>query len=121
MVQVLAVDDDPDLRVLLRLTLLSLGHEPVMASRAAEAYMVCALSRPDALLLDLSMPEGDGLTLLEQLRADGIAPHTVVLLSAQPPENLARIALEHRIAWVGKPYSPDAIAEAMRAADRAAA
>jgi DNA-binding response OmpR family regulator len=81
-VRVLVVDDEPDLRLILRLNLERWGHDVVLAANAAEADQVLSSQPVDAVLLDVSMPGESGLELLARLRAEGRAPARVALLSA---------------------------------------
>lgn len=72
-VPVLVVEDEPLLQARLRTLLLGLGYSPdglVFASSLAEAR-ACLAVQPMALaLIDLALPDGNGLTLIEQMRAD---------------------------------------------------
>jgi two-component system NtrC family response regulator len=71
MTVVLIVDDEKALRDALSQAVRDLGHEPVVASSGREALAVARETRPDAVLLDLRMPDIDGLQVLGRLR-DGI-------------------------------------------------
>jgi CheY-like chemotaxis protein len=67
---VLVVDDDPDIRRIVGLALVNLGHFRVrLASGAGEALAMVDQERPDVVLLDVSMPLADGLQTLALLRA----------------------------------------------------
>ena len=83
---VLVVDDEPDIRNLVRHLLSAAGHEVRMASDGAEALVSVGKGRPDVILLDVSMPVMDGFQVLGKLRAD---PETegipVVLVTTLPP------------------------------------
>ena len=68
-VHVLAVDDEPDTRQVLRLTLEQAGATVETAASAAEARESFARSRPDVLLCDIGLGEEDGYTLLGALRS----------------------------------------------------
>jgi CheY-like chemotaxis protein len=80
---VLVVDDDPDVRVLLGDALGLLGLEFRMAESGAAALKLIEARRPAAIVLDLMMPEMDGLSLLALLRQDA-AQHDipVIIMSA---------------------------------------
>ncbi len=67
--KVLLVDDDPDIRKVGRLSLAGVGRWDVcVASSGKEALQIAPLERPDVILLDLAMPEVDGITTLGKLR-----------------------------------------------------
>jgi CheY-like chemotaxis protein len=68
-VRVMAVDDEADALTLLRVVLEAAGAEVVTVSSAREALGRLADVRPQALVVDLGMPEVDGFELIEQIRA----------------------------------------------------
>jgi DNA-binding response OmpR family regulator len=89
--RVLLVDDDAEIREFLA-TLLDLeGLTPVLASRGDEALAACAEEPPAAILLDVAMPDLDGLELCRRIRAMGVrAP--ILVVSARPGPDLPRRA-----------------------------
>ena len=66
--RVLVVDDDPDIRLYLRMFLEDEGFEVVEASRAVEALTEIGAEAPDVVLIDVMMPGRSGLDLLVSLR-----------------------------------------------------
>jgi two-component system, NarL family, nitrate/nitrite response regulator NarL len=69
-VRVLVVDDEPDVRLLLRLQLERAGHEVTgEASDGREALELCAAEPPDAIILDLLMPIMNGFEAIPKLRS----------------------------------------------------
>ncbi len=70
MSRILIVDDEPDLRYLLRRILESAGHEVAEAGHGTEALECVRASRPDLVVTDMMMPVMDGVELIRQLRAD---------------------------------------------------
>lgn len=87
----LVVEDDEDIRVLLQVYLFGRGVGVELAASAAAARMAIATSAPDVLFLDLTLPDEDGLALALDLRAAGLLPPTVVVLSGRRPEELADV------------------------------
>jgi CheY-like chemotaxis protein/cellulose biosynthesis protein BcsQ len=70
MAKILIVDDDPDLRPLMRITLTKLGHQVSLAARGEEGLQM-ALSQPfDLVVLDVMMPDLDGYEVTRRLRAN---------------------------------------------------
>src|SRR3954447_3035385 len=67
---ILVVDDDPINRRLLARALDALGHTVVTASNGLEALEVLRVQEPDVVLLDIVMPEMDGVAVLERIKAD---------------------------------------------------
>ena len=70
MAAILVVDDKTVVQRVIGVTLRKAGHTLTIASNAAEAMQRLADTPVDLMLLDVSMPDVDGLTLLGQLRAD---------------------------------------------------
>src|ERR1700683_937967 len=65
---ILVVDDDDDLRSMINRVLTGLGYEVLDASGGNEAAVVYAQHRPDLVIADLIMPDGEGLELIRHLR-----------------------------------------------------
>jgi two-component system, OmpR family, KDP operon response regulator KdpE len=89
---ILVVDDDPQLRRFLRTTLASHGHAVVEAGSVAEAIETLARDAPQVILLDLGLPDGDGLAVLRSARPEGRPP--VIVLSARGQEGDKVTALD---------------------------
>ncbi len=79
MTHVLVVDDDPKLRSALTRALRLEGYDVDAASNGQVAYQVIQDEPPDAVVLDVMMPEMDGLTLCRQIRRDGLDLPVLVL------------------------------------------
>jgi two-component system KDP operon response regulator KdpE len=115
--KVLVVDDEPAIRRLLRNTLLHAGYQVVEARDAREALHQAAAEHPDAVLLDLGLPDRDGLALIPLLRQQGEA---VILIVS------AREAVEEKVAaldlgaddFVGKPFDSAELLARLRVALR---
>jgi DNA-binding response OmpR family regulator len=78
--KILVVDDDTSLAEMLKALLTSVGYDVWLASNAAEAKALVVHVHPDLILLDLMLPDEDGLVLYSELRDRWPAP--VILLSA---------------------------------------
>jgi two-component system KDP operon response regulator KdpE len=81
---ILVVDDDQQLRRFLRTTLAGHGHTVVEAGSVADALDAIARAHPAVILLDLGLPDGDGLTVLRKIAAEDRPP--VIVLSARGHE-----------------------------------
>jgi EAL domain-containing protein (putative c-di-GMP-specific phosphodiesterase class I)/PleD family two-component response regulator len=66
--RVLVVDDDPGIRLLMNETLAKAGFDVSEAASGVEAIEHCRQSRPDLMLLDISMPSMDGITVCSEVR-----------------------------------------------------
>lgn len=78
---ILVVDDEPDIRVLLKEILDDEGFETTLAENAAQAREARRLRRPDLILLDIWMPDTDGITLLKEWSEDGQVDVPVIMMS----------------------------------------
>ena len=92
-VRVLVVDDDYHVRKVLRRFLLERGHEVREAKDGQEALNFIREQLPDVLLLDLHMPELDGLEVLQRMRKERLKPKVVLTISGDPDDALARASL----------------------------
>jgi putative two-component system response regulator len=111
------VDDDPTSTTLLSGMLDDWGYEDVFVTNdSSEAVGLCRRAQPDLVLLDLHMPEPDGLELLQRLPAEtrGI-PLPVLVLTADDSREARRDALRAGARdFVAKPFDPDEVALRVR-------
>ena len=108
--RLLVVDDEPHIGLLLRLQLESRGYELRLARslfEARAALLADEAERPDALLLDLHLPDGSGVDLLRELRdRPSTATLPVIILTAEGEERVLQEARRLGAATVTKPFSP---------------
>jgi two-component system KDP operon response regulator KdpE len=81
---ILLIEDEPQMRRFLRVTLKSHGYRLVEATTGQEGLAQAATRNPDVVLLDLGLPDMDGLTVIDKLR--GWSPVPVIVLSAREQE-----------------------------------
>ena len=81
MAQILVVDDEIGIRELLSEILADEGHQVLVAENAGAARRLRAAQRPDLVLLDIWMPDTDGITLLKEWAANGQLTMPVVMMS----------------------------------------
>jgi diguanylate cyclase (GGDEF)-like protein len=106
-IRLLVVDDHPNLRMLLRTTFEIIDVEVDEAGSAAEAMQRVAAKAPDVIVLDVALPDVDGITLCRRLRAQpATAGVPIVLLTgaASTSDDEGRAA--GASAFVRKPFSP---------------
>ena len=102
---ILVVDDDREVSHCLALRLNSAGFQVVSASDGVEGLKVARSSKPDAIVLDVRMPNMDGLTMLKELRTESGIKHTpVVMLSASIRDQHDALQAGANY-FVRKPYS----------------
>ncbi|MDY6794226.1 MAG: response regulator [Actinomycetota bacterium] len=82
--KILVVDDDPNIRELITETLSEEKFTPVEAKDGKEALDICEMEKPDIIVLDVMMPDLDGLEVCLRLRGDTLASHIpIILLTAK--------------------------------------
>ncbi|MDP3832815.1 MAG: response regulator, partial [Hydrogenophaga sp.] len=81
MATILVVDDELGIRDLLSEILNDEGHTVELAENAAQARAVRAQLRPDLVLLDIWMPDTDGVTLLKEWASGGLLTMPVIMMS----------------------------------------
>ena len=81
MAQILVVDDEVGIRELLSEILADEGHQVLVAENAGGARRLREAQRPDLVLLDIWMPDTDGITLLKEWAASGQLTMPVVMMS----------------------------------------
>ena len=78
---ILVVDDEPDIRNLLQEILEDEGYDIAIAENGETARHLHRQRRPDLILLDIWMPDVDGITLLKEWAEDGVLPMPVIMMS----------------------------------------
>jgi PleD family two-component response regulator len=106
--RILVVDDDPNIRELILETLSGDKYSPVEARDGKEALRICEAERPDIVILDVMMPDLDGLEVCLRLRGEALTSHIPIILLT------AKGLLEDKIRgmntgaddYVTKPFDP---------------
>jgi two-component system, OmpR family, KDP operon response regulator KdpE len=115
--RVLAVDDDRQLLRALQITITARGYEVVPAATGAGALAAAGSSPPDIVILDLGLPDLDGVAVIEGLRGWCTAP--VIVLSARHEERAKVRALDAGADdYVTKPFGMEELLARLRAAVR---
>jgi two-component system KDP operon response regulator KdpE len=115
--KILIVDDEPQIRTLLRATLGRAGYAVVEAADAREALNAKAIDKPDLILLDLGLPDRDGLELVTALRAEPRAALIVVSARYQTEQKVAALDLGADD-YVTKPFDTEELLARVRASLR---
>ncbi len=114
---VLIVEDEPQMRRILRTALVDGGYQVLEATTGAEGLLLARGRKPDAILLDLGLPDGDGLGVLAKLRTWSLIP--VIVLSARGREDDKVAALDGGADdYLTKPFGVRELFARLRAALR---
>ena len=115
--QVLVIEDEPAIRNVFRVLLEAEGYRVVEADTAMRAEIEARSHKPDLLLVDLGLPDGDGLKVIRKVRA--WSPVPVIVLSARTMEEQKIAALDAGADdYVTKPFSAPELLARVRAALR---
>ncbi len=117
--QMLVIDDEDDIREVAQLCLEMFGGWQVLtASSGSEGLVLAEVEQPDAILLDVMMPDRDGIATFRELQANPITQHIPVILLTAKVQSADR----HQFAGLGvtalitKPFDPLTLAEQVAAA-----
>ena len=115
--RILVVDDEPQIIRFLKPALGAAGYEVVTATNAAEAIRLSATQSPDAMLLDLGLPDRDGKDVIRDVRAFSQVP--IIVLSARDREGEKISALDLGADdYVNKPFGIGELLARIRAVTR---
>ncbi len=108
---ILAIDDDPVVVKVLKVTLELAGHDVRVAGDISEAHEALEDDRYDLILLDLNLPDGSGFDVLRYIRETLNRPTRVIVLSGLKQEhNIVRGLELGADDYVTKPFSPREVA-----------
>jgi len=114
MKRILVIDDDADIRRLVRDYLEHAGFEAFVAADGTAAAALVASHRPDLVVLDLGLPGVDGLDVARSLRRTSEVP--IIMLTARADESDRLVGLELGADdYVTKPFSPKELVARVRA------
>lgn len=109
--RILLVDDDPEIVHVARFSLEREGHDVTVAGSAAEAFEALASHDPEAVLLDVMLPDMDGRDVLERLRCERPGLPVVFLTGKNRPEQVSALEQAGADGVIVKPFDPLALPE----------
>ena len=114
LVKILYVEDEPDIQAVARIALEAVGgFELAVCSSGAEALLRVEGFAPDLLLLDVMMPEMDGVSTLQEIRK--IAAYTdtpaMFMTAKVQPQEVEQLLKQGAIDVIPKPFDPMTLAE----------
>ena len=115
--KVLIVDDEPQIRRFLRASLQAHDYEVVEAETGKEGIRACTVQKPDLLILDLGLPDMDGLDVVKSVREWSNIPIIILSIRSDDPDKIE--ALDRGANdYVTKPFSMGELLARMRVALR---
>ena len=115
--KILIIDDEPQIRRLLRMTFEANNYKVLDESTGKDGLMSIAMNHPDVVLLDLGLPDEDGLTILKKLREWSKIP--VIVITVQDDESIKINALDSGADdYITKPFNTGELLARIRVAIR---
>lgn len=115
--KILLVEDEANIRNLVATMLDTSGYQSILAQSCAEAKTLYATYLPDLIILDLGLPDADGMELLDYVRSESLTP--IIVLSARTTEADKISALDRGANdYVAKPFGSGELLARVRAALR---
>jgi DNA-binding response OmpR family regulator len=120
--KILIVDDDPELRMALKLRLRANQFETISASDGYSAIALAQKERPNLIILDLGLPAGNGYSVLKRLQENDTLCHIpVIVLTARDPQGNEMRSLDAGAsAFFQKPADNNELLQVIRASLRSA-
>jgi two-component system, OmpR family, KDP operon response regulator KdpE len=116
--RILVVDDEPQIRRFLRISLNAYGYEVIEAARGEDGIGKCATETPDLVILDLGLPDLDGQEVIARIREWSRVP--IIVLSVRAAEDEKVAALDRGADdYVTKPFGIHELLARVRASLRA--
>jgi len=104
--KILVVEDDPDINAAIRIRLRAAGHQVYQAEDGLQGLLAALREEPDLMILDISLPAGDGFSIVERARLHperSDIPFIVITASKRPELRTQAFALGAS-AFLEKPY-----------------
>lgn len=114
--EILVVDDDEDIRLALRARLRASGYRTLWAEDGGQALEVARRARPGLVLLDLGLPDEDGVSVLQRLRALRDDLPVVVLTARDEDRGAEACARAGAATYLQKPVETRELLGAIRSA-----
>lgn len=113
--KILIVDDDSQIRIGMNARLRASGYETAFAEDCIGAVSAALREKPDAILLDIGLPGGDGFLVLERLQVNSKLAHIpVIVVTAREPDPNEKRALEGgAVAFFQKPVENEELLSAL--------
>ena len=114
MAKILVIDDEQGIRHLLDTLLRRKGYDVVLADGGQKGLELFRRERPDVVVLDLKMPEMDGVTVLQQIRSVDLNQPVIILTGAGTPEREQQVRALGVTEFVEKEFSLHRLGDALK-------
>ena len=114
MTKILVIDDEQSIRNLLDTLLRRKGYDVGLADSGQKGLEIFRRERPDVVVLDLKMPEMDGVTVLKQIRSVDLTQPVIVLTGAGTPEREQQVRALGVSEFVEKEFSLHRLGDALK-------
>jgi len=114
MSKILVIDDEPSIRDLLDRLLRRKGYDVVLAASGQKGLECFRRERPDVIVLDLKMPEMDGLTVLQQIRSLNRSQPVIVLTGSRTAEMEQQVRALGVTEYIAKGFSLHLLGDALK-------
>ena len=116
-IKILIIEDDRDISKLIVTSLKKEGYPTLVAYDAAQGLLLFASHRPDVILLDLGLPDADGVDLIRSLREDSDVPILVVSARGQEEDKITALDLGAND-YITKPFYTGELLARVRVIER---
>ncbi|MBI5034342.1 MAG: response regulator transcription factor [Chloroflexi bacterium] len=115
--KILVIDDENLIRLIVRRTLEQHGYDVVLAANGSEGLMIANTSSPDAILLDVNLPDLDGFQVCTELRSTRTTSRIPVIMmtAADEPEDRAHGFNNGADDYITKPFECDELLARIKA------
>jgi len=112
---ILIIEDDPNIARSLTVRLQAAGYETSLASDGLSGVHCAVRHRPDLVLLDISLPAGDGFSVAERIQTNIPTPTSIIFLTASKrPEFRQRASALGAVAFFEKPFEAHDLLDTIR-------
>jgi len=109
--KILIVDDENDIAELMNIRLSSMGYDVISAENGTDAFALLEKTVPDLLLLDLTLPDMDGLEIARKLKSQEKFSKMPIILFTASPDRVKNISKDEPIDdCILKPFDPKELA-----------
>ena len=110
--KILIIEDHPDVRRVLTITLRHLGYETCEAADASAGIRMSLIENPDLIVMDLSLPDSSGLETAKRIKENSQTNHIPIVACSgwKSDEILAQAAEAGIVEFLAKPISPELLA-----------